>query len=87
MVCDYYHGLLGKDDRLFFGEENVEILIRQSMGMLAGRLQLHEVHHIHHADLQLRDAPAQDRHGCEHLLQCQKFTKRDQQIRDWTRLV
>ena len=43
-----------KDDRFVRCEQRVEVAIRQPMRVLGHRLQLHQVHHVNHADLQLR---------------------------------
>ncbi len=50
---------------LVFREERVEILVGQAVGMLAGGLELHQVHDVDHADLQLRQALAEDGDGRE----------------------
>src|SRR5262245_50301490 len=50
----------GKDDWLGCGEQGVEILIRKAMRMLTWRLQLHQVHHVDDADLQVRRVLSQE---------------------------
>ena len=53
----------GEDDRLVGGEDGVEVAIREPVGVLLRRLQLHQVHHVDHPDLQLRQVPAQELNG------------------------
>ena len=45
--------VVGEDDRLLAGEESVEILVRQAVGVLFARLQRHQVDHVDHANLQV----------------------------------
>ena len=44
---------------LFVREQRIEVLVGQAVRMLAGRLQLHQVDDVDHADLQLRQVLAQ----------------------------
>ena len=57
--------VVGEDDGLILGEQAVVLLVGQAVGMLGVRLELHQVHHIHHAELQLRQLTAQDADGGE----------------------
>ena len=47
--------VVGEDDRLVFREEEIEVLVAEPMGMLAAGLQIHQVHHVDHPHLQLRE--------------------------------
>ena len=44
----------GEDHRLVLGEEDVEITVGEPVRVLACRLQFHQIHHVDHADSQLR---------------------------------
>ena len=57
----------GEDDRLVLGEQGVEIAVRQAVRMLARRLQLHQVHDVDDADLQLRQMLADQLDGGQRL--------------------
>ena len=59
--------MVSEDHRLVFCEQLVEIHIAQTMGMLAGRLQLHQVDDVDHADPEVGQVFAQDRDGGERL--------------------
>ena len=43
-----------EDDRLVFGEQRIVVGVGQAVGVLGAGLQLHQVHHVDHADFQLR---------------------------------
>ncbi|TKS60903.1 MAG: hypothetical protein EWM73_03045 [Nitrospira sp.] len=53
----------GEDDRLVRREQGIEILVGQSVRMLTRRLQLHEIHDVDHAHLDIGQIGAQQRHG------------------------
>ena len=46
--------MVEEDDGLILGEQTVVFLVGQAVGMLGVRLELHQIHHIYHPDLQLR---------------------------------
>ena len=48
-----------KNDRFIGGEQRIEVGVRESVRMLAGGLQGHEIDHVDHADLELGNMPAQ----------------------------
>ncbi len=52
-----------EEDGLIFGEQEVIVLVRQAVGVLAVRLQAHQVHHVHHPDLQIGEVVAEDGDG------------------------
>ena len=43
--------VVGEDDRLVLGEERVEVVVRETVGMLGRRLEPHQVNNVDHADL------------------------------------
>src|SRR5579859_969909 len=47
--------MIRKDHRAVGGKDLVEVVIHQSMRMLAWRLQRHQVYDVHHADTNIRD--------------------------------
>ncbi len=51
---------------LILGKVHVIISIGQTVGMLRGRLQAHEVNHVDNADFQLRQVLAQNGHSTQH---------------------
>ena len=51
-----------EDDGLILGEQRVIIRIAQAVGMLAGGLELHQIHHIDDPHLDLRHILPEDRH-------------------------
>lgn len=53
----------GEDDGIVGGEQGVVLSVRQAVGVLGGGLQLHQVHHVDHAGLQLRQLFEQDADG------------------------
>ena len=53
----------GEDDGLVLGEQGVIVLVSQAVGMLPVGLELHQVHHIDHTDLQLREVVVEDGDG------------------------
>ena len=58
----------GEDHRPVLGEKDVEFLIGQAVVVvLRGRLQLHEVDHVDHANLERRHLAAKDIHGGQRL--------------------
>lgn len=57
-----------EDHRLVSGEQAVELALGRAMGMLAGGLQLVEVHHVGEANFQLRQVLAQQRGRGQDLL-------------------
>ena len=57
--------VISEDDGLIPGEECVVFLVRQTVRVLGVGLEFHEVDHVHHADLELRQLAAQDRYGGE----------------------
>src|SRR5258708_563667 len=57
----------GEDDRFVFGEKHIEILIAQTVGMFAGRLKAHEIHHVDDADLELRQVAPEQIHSSQRL--------------------
>ena len=59
--------MISKDDGLILGEQAVVFLVCQAVGMLRVGLQLHQIHHVHHTDLQLRQLLTQDAHGGQRL--------------------
>ena len=56
-----------EDDRLVRREQGVEVPVREAVRMLASRLQLHQVHDVDDADLQLRRVAAEQVDGGERL--------------------
>ncbi len=52
-----------EDDRLVRGEERIEIGIREPMRVLTRRLQLHQIHDIDDAHLQLGRVPTYQING------------------------
>ena len=50
----------GEDDRLVLGEQGVEVPVGEAVRVLARRLQLHQVHDVDDADLQLRQVLCAD---------------------------
>ena len=52
--------MIGEDDGLILGEQPVIGFVRQAVGMLCVGLELHQVHHVYHPNLQLRQLPAQN---------------------------
>ena len=59
--------MISKDDGLILGEQAVVFLVCQAVGVLRVGLQLHQIHHVHHTDLQLRQFLTQDAHGGQRL--------------------
>ena len=57
----------GKDDRFVLREERVEVAVAEPVRVLAVGLQSHQIHDIHHADLQFRQCATQDRYRGEGL--------------------
>ena len=55
--------VVGEDHRPPGGEQRVELLVRQAVGMLAVGLQAHQVDDVHHPDLQLGQLAREDRRG------------------------
>jgi hypothetical protein len=55
--------VIGENDRLVGGEEQVEIRVAQAVGVLARRLELHEVDHVDDPDLQVGHMLAQQGDG------------------------
>ena len=53
--------VVGENNGLILCEQHVVLLIRQAVGMLGVGLELHQVHYVHHTDLQFRQFPPQDR--------------------------
>jgi hypothetical protein len=51
-----------EDHRLVAGEQGIEVVVAQAVRVLAGRLQLHQVDHVDHADLELGKVRAQNGH-------------------------
>ena len=56
----------GEDDVFVGGEQGVVVGVAESVWVLAGRLQPHQVHHVDHPDLQLGQVFPKDRHGRQH---------------------
>ena len=50
----------GEDDGLVLGEEGVIVLVSEAVGVLGVGLELHQVHHVDHPDLQVGQVVAQD---------------------------
>ena len=57
-----------EDHRAIRCEQILEIAIAEAVGMFRGGGQGEQLHHVHVADLQLRDLVAQDLDGCQALL-------------------
>ena len=53
-----------EDNGLVLRKECVEIEVRQTMRMLARRLQFHEIHDVDDPDLQCRDVLSNNVHRC-----------------------
>ena len=49
-----------ENDGLVLGEQGVVVLVGQAVGVFPVRLELHQVHHVDHADLQLREVVVED---------------------------
>ena len=45
--------VVGEDDGPVLGEEHIVLHVREAVGMLRVGLELHQIHHVHHPDLQL----------------------------------
>ena len=57
--------VVGEDNGLILGEQTVIFLVGQTVGMLRVGLELHQIHHIYHAELQLRQLLTQDADGSQ----------------------
>ena len=54
--------VIGEDHGAVGGEEDVELPVAEAVGVVLGVLQLHQVHHVHYADLQVGNVLAQQVH-------------------------
>ncbi len=53
--------VVGEDHRPVRGEERVELVVRETVGMLGLGLQAHQIDHVDHSDAQLGEVLAQQR--------------------------
>ena len=56
-----------KDDVLVFGEERIIVSFTEPVRMLTGRLQLHQIDHVDHADFQVRQMFTKNGDGGQNL--------------------
>src|SRR5262249_28109657 len=52
--------VIGEYDWLVPGEEPIEFVVAQAVGMFFGRLQCHEIHYVDHPHPQLREESTQN---------------------------